>query len=97
MNVLEVHDTLMMCCPGHRAISYIHNCRASQREASNSVVLSDCICMYVCMYVCMYNMYVYMSVTDVGVVSISDYACSLHAEVRILAVYASTWPRLLSQ
>ena len=33
-------------------------------------------------------MYVYMSVTNVGVVSISDCACSLHAEVRILAVYA---------
>ena len=29
-----------------------------------------------------------MSITDVGAVSISDYACSLHAEVRILAVYA---------
>ena len=37
------------------------------------------------MYVCMY---VYMSVTDVGAVSISDCACSLHTEVRILAVYA---------
>ena len=37
--------------------------------------------MYVCMYVC-------MSVTDVGAVSISDCACSLRAEVRILAVYA---------
>ena len=45
--------------------------------------------MYVCMYVCMYvYMYVYMSVTDVGEVLISDSACSLHAEVRILAVYA---------
>ena len=33
-------------------------------------------------------MYVYMSVTDVGTVSISDCACSLHVEVRILAVYA---------
>ena len=33
-------------------------------------------------------MYVYMSVTDVGAVSISDCACSLHAEVCILAVYA---------
>ena len=30
----------------------------------------------------------YMSVTDVGVVSISDSACSLHVEVRIIAVYA---------
>ena len=29
-----------------------------------------------------------MSVTDVGVVSISDCTCLLHAEVRILAVYA---------
>ena len=29
-----------------------------------------------------------MSVTDVGAVSISDCACSLHAEVHILAVYA---------
>ena len=29
-----------------------------------------------------------MSVMDVGVVSISDCACSLHAEVHILAVYA---------
>ena len=45
--------------------------------------------MYACMYVCMYvYMYVYMSITDVGAVSISDCACSLHAEVRILAVYA---------
>ena len=34
-------------------------------------------------------MYVYyMSVTDVGAVSISNCTCSLHAEVRILAVYA---------
>ena len=41
--------------------------------------------MYVCMYV---YMYVYMSVTDVGAVSISDCACSLHAEVHILAIYA---------
>ena len=33
-------------------------------------------------------MYVYMSITDVGAVSLSDGACSLHAEVRILAIYA---------
>ena len=33
-------------------------------------------------------MYVYMFVTDVGAVSISDCACSLYAEVCILAVYA---------
>ena len=33
-------------------------------------------------------MYVYMSVMDVGAVSLSDCACSLHTEVRILAVYA---------
>ena len=34
------------------------------------------------------RMYVYMSVTDEGAVSISDYACLLHTEVRILAIYA---------
>ena len=33
-------------------------------------------------------MYIYMSITDVGAVSISDFTCSLHTEVRILAVYA---------
>ena len=31
-------------------------------------------------------MYVCMSITGVGAVSISDYACSLHAEVRILSL-----------
>ena len=30
----------------------------------------------------------YVSVTDVGAVSISDCACSLHTEVHILAIYA---------
>ena len=29
-----------------------------------------------------------MSITDVGAISISDYACSLYVEVCILAVYA---------
>ena len=53
------------------------------------VMLSDLLCLILLhsriAFVCMY---VYMPVTDVGAVSLSDCACSLHTEVRILAIYA---------
>ena len=55
-----------------------------KREASNSVALSDCNCMYACMYV----QHACMSITDVGAVSISHYAC-LHAKLSRMWVQSS--------
>ena len=66
-------------------IPQLYNCRAPQHEASNSVALSDCVCMYICPSRMWVRSRYWIA-----------HACCMRKSV-YQPFMPGTWPRLLSQ